>query len=483
MSFERDSADWQELLRIREPVVAAPSINGNGHAAEADGFEPAEPERAAAVDSVRLYLREIGKIRLLSGDEEVAIGRRIESEQIAMRRTLGSIPMAVLALCELGPRLHHGELAAEDVIVLPDGSEADTRQAVGLLASLDRLRRLAARRTRARRARAGATGGARTARDRSRAIRELVARLALRPSLVEDLVVKVAERARTMDAVHARARTGDPEARRELRRLERATGVTHVRLAPLVRSLEQIDRTVRQAKRELVEANLRLVVSVAKRYTGGDLSLLDLIQEGNMGLMKAVDRFQYRRGFKFSTYATWWIRQSITRGIADHSRTIRLPVHQTEMLNRIGRLTMQLAAELGREPTAAEIADRAGVREERVQLLLTSSRKPISLDAPVGEDSDMGDFLEDGSGDDPAGALAERSLTVEVERVLDTLSPKEREILRLRFGLGNTAEHTLEAIGKRFAVTRERIRQIEDKAIRKLRHPRRCATLRVFVEN
>jgi RNA polymerase primary sigma factor len=483
MTFERDAADWQDAIHTPERILLPSPTNGNGHVID-DSDEPPETDRTPTADSVRMYLREIGKIRLLSAEEEVAIGRRIESGQIAMRRTLAAVPMAVSALCELGPRIHHGELGADDVVVLPDGSEADPKETIALLGSLDRVRRLAARKTaRARGRRTAGKRGTGARRDPSRGIRNVIARLALKPSLVEDLVRTISARAREMEALQARVRAGDHDALRSVRHLERATGVTRGRLIPLVQSLETIDRTVRQAKRELVEANLRLVVSVAKRYTGGDLPLLDLVQEGNMGLMKAVDRFQYRRGFKFSTYATWWIRQSITRGIADHARTIRLPVHQTEMLNRIGRLTTQLAAELGREPNAEELADRAGVREERVRLLLASSRKPISLDAPIGEDSDMADFLEDATREDPSDALVERSLVCEVEHVLDTLSPKEREILRLRFGLGNTAEHTLEAIGKRFAVTRERIRQIEDKAIRKLRHPRRAATLRVFVES
>jgi RNA polymerase primary sigma factor len=481
MSFDRDPADWQAVVHAEPVFLTAPGTNGNGHRADPVEVSP-NPDRGPTADTVRMYLREIGKIRLLSADAEVEIGRRIESGQIAVRRALACVPMAVDALCALGPRVHDGELSADDVIVLPDGSEIDTTETVALLNALDRLRRLAARKARPRQGRRVAKGGGQPD-ARARAIREHVARLPLKPSLVDGLVAAMRERADEMQAARSRVRAGDQSAARELRRLERQSGVTLPRLATLLRTLEESDRAVRQAKRELVEANLRLVVSVAKRYTGGDLPLLDLIQDGNMGLLKAVDRFQYRRGFKFSTYATWWIRQSITRGIADHSRTIRLPVHQTEMLNRIGRFTTQLAAELGREPTAEELADRAGVREERVRLLLEAARRPVSLDAPIGEDSDMADFLEDDAGHDPSDALVERSLSVEVERALDTLSPKEREILRLRFGLGYASEHTLEAIGKRFAVTRERIRQIEDKAIRKLRNPRRTQTLRIFLEN
>jgi RNA polymerase primary sigma factor len=453
--------------------------------------EALTPLPSKTEDPVRLYLKEIGKVALLTARQEVEIGRRIEVGQTALRRALAGIPMAVTALLEVGDRLRHEAISADDVIVLPEGGEIAAPEIKPVLQAFAKIRRLEREIARLQESlqdgrRTAATRGnyAKWVAANREAIQKVVAGMPLKPALIDDLVAKVrrhCERLTRLAEDKRRARTAS--AARELRALEREAGLPRRQLQALLAEIEVSDREVRRAKKELMEANLRLVVSVAKRYLGSDLSLLDLIQEGNIGLMKAVDRFQYRRGFKFSTYATWWIRQAITRAIADHSRTIRIPVHMVETLNRISRVNRAVVNELGREPTPEELAQRTGVPAKKVRLILESSRKPLSLETPIGEDSELGDFLEDKSAGSPNDTLLTQDLTTQVERALAMLSPKEKEILRLRFGIGEEGEHTLEEVGRRFAVTRERIRQIEAKALRKLRHPLRGRNLRAFVEN
>jgi RNA polymerase primary sigma factor len=453
--------------------------------------EALTPLPAKGEDPVRLYLKEIGKVPLLTAQQEVQIGRRIEVGQIALRRALAGIPMAVRALLEVGDRLRHGEMPADDVMVLAEGGELEPKAVRPVQLAFARVRRLERKIVRLeeslsdkRRSAASRAAVLRTIGVHREAIQKIVADMPLKPALIDDLVGKMRRHCRRLNELADEVRRNRTAGgTRELKQREQEAGLPRKTLGVLLQQIDESDRTVRQAKRELMEANLRLVVSVAKRYLGSDLSLLDLVQEGNIGLMKAVDRFQYRRGFKFSTYATWWIRQAITRAIADHSRTIRIPVHMVETLNRISRVNRNMINEIGREPTPEELAQRTGVPAKKVRLILESSRKPLSLETPIGEDSELGDFLEDKSAGSPNDSLLNQDLTTQVERALAMLSPKEKEILRLRFGIGEEGEHTLEEVGKRFAVTRERIRQIEAKALRKLRHPLRGRNLRAFIEN
>jgi RNA polymerase primary sigma factor len=443
--------------------------------------EALRPSSSPAEDPVRLYLKEIGKVSLLKAEEEVAIGQRIEVGQIALRRALGRVPFATVKLLALVDRVRREEVPLDDVILLPEGGEPSPSEVRSSLAAFARIRRLE-REIERLQAALGDKRRSKTTRanynkwiaQNRASIQSVLEHLPLKPALADQLVGEIRQLVKRM---------GTAANRSELRQLEQTAGASRKALLACLSEIEEHDRVVRQAKKELMEANLRLVVSVAKRYLGSELSLLDLVQEGNIGLMKAVDRFQYRRGFKFSTYATWWIRQAITRAIADHSRTIRIPVHMVETLNRISRVNRSLVNEMGREPTPEELAQRTGVPARKVRLILESSRKPLSLETPIGDDSELGDFLEDKGAESPNDSLITQDLTTQVERALSTLSPKEKEILRLRFGIGEAGEHTLEEVGRRFAVTRERIRQIETKALRKLRHPLRGRALKAFVEN
>ncbi len=427
----------------------------------------AEPRAASAEDPVRCYLREIGRVPLLTASEEVELARRIERGQRRLLGALAGIPMARRALGTLGAKLRRGAIDAEAILALADETDDPAAQRAAAVATARALRRLG---------RGG--GGGRQGRPDAEAA---LAPIPLKAAVVEDLLARVRrEHARGIELLGEPRRS--PAAGRERRALEARVGLPLERHRAAMAEIDAADREVREAKRAMVEANLRLVVAVARRYLRARVPLLDLVQEGNLGLMKAVDRFEYRRGFKLSTYATWWIRQAITRAIADRSRTIRMPVHLSDALGRIVRAQRALEQELRREPSHEEIARRVEVPVKKVRLILESSRAPLSLDTVVGEDSELGEFLPDVTTPPPDEPVLREDLSRQVERALATLHPREGQILRLRFGLDGGGSASLEEIGERFGLTRERIRQIEGKALRKLRHPLRGRHLRAFVE-
>src|SRR5262245_11080340 len=428
-----------------------------------------EADREQVEDPVRPHFQAMGQVRLLTARQEVAIGQRIEAAQIALRRALAGVPLAVRRLLALAEAVRAGQEQADEMLLLPEGGEVDSRDLKRFTRAFGRVRRLEAEIARLTESlasrRPGAAARANYAKwiDANReSIQAVLADLPLNPALVDRLVADVR-------AVAARGAEGAREA-----------GLTPPALRARLAEIAAHDAAVRQAKRELIEANLRLVVSIAKRYLRSGLPLLDLVQEGNLGLLKAVDRFQYRRGFKFSTYATWWIRQGITRAIADRGRTIRIPVHMVETLNKISRVSRAMTGEMGREPTAEELARRTHIPARKIRHIIDASRHPLSLEMPVGEDASLGELLRDTSVASPTEEVLVRDLGAQMERALAGLSDRERDILRLRFGIGGEPGLTLEEVGERFALTRGRMRQIEVQALRKLRHAR---PLRAFAEN
>jgi RNA polymerase primary sigma factor len=564
-SLDIDIVDSAKAGRLPSEVERpAPADDDDDGGSEPIDLTPGPVGRTE--DPVRLYLREMGRVSLLTREGEIALAKRIEEGKNQVTQAILSTNLAVERFHELRDQLRQQDISVKEVVDVNEEEFTEeketelTRKVINAFTAVDRLLRdrddlnEEARKSKAklspkaRRQKAGDKDPKwkvleQKAKDREKKVLEKLRDLSIGNQIIDredqdqvrrglvqrlrDLVDDI-ERAERVIALWTNGRRPSPEevenliyvsfrdpavngsngvngdlhlraakkfqrpkdqqiwvAQQEIKAAEARANAKADDIKKVMGVIRHGQQKAAQAKKEMVEANLRLVISIAKKYTNRGLQFLDLIQEGNIGLMKAVDKFEYRRGYKFSTYATWWIRQAITRAIADQARTIRIPVHMIETINKLIRTSRQLVQELGREPTPEEIATKMDVPVDKVRKVLKIAQEPISLETPIGEeeDSHLGDFIEDKQVVSPVESIIGLSLREQTNKVLNTLTPREEKVLRLRFGLSDGCEHTLEEVGQDFAVTRERIRQIEAKALRKLRHPSRSKKLRSFLES